>query len=89
MPSSSRSRSPARRPAFAAGLPSMTLWTAAPCSAPMFSSRASVGVTVCVVIPTQAYRTLPSAFSWSIERIAELIGTAKPTPSAVPDVLRI
>ena len=36
-----------------------------------------------------AYRTLPGAQSWSSERRAMSIGIAKPTPSAVPDVLWI
>ena len=41
------------------------------------------------MIPTYAYETLPVATSSRSERFAESIGTANPTPSALPVSLRI
>ena len=71
-------------PALAAGLPGETCSTRAPPCDFMFRELAMSLVMVLRLTPIQAYVTLPFALSCSSERMAVLIGTAKPSPSLPP-----
>ena len=79
-------------PALSAGPPGVTdVDDSAPTPTGSLSLRASDGVRVLRVTPTYAYADLPFWSSSRIDRFAELIGTAKPTPASFPepDWLRI
>src|SRR5713226_6418487 len=73
--------SPARRPAFAAASPEMTLMMPTPASWPLAVA------TVCALIPSDARPelvTLPVLISWLAMLVAVSLGMANPMPGAAP-----